>query len=311
MDVMIVGVLAWVAFGLAVLARASTGRQRARSLGRFAVTALALGCLLAVWFLLGWGLNYRRARLVDHLDYDEARVTTTRLEELAAAAVRELNAGHAPAHAGAWPRDRALVARLAPGFARARAMLGLPRRIVPGRPKSTLLGFYFRAAGVSGFTNPFQLEVMITPDALPFEQPGLLAHEWAHLAGLAHETEAEFAGWVICLAGDDAQGRYSGWLGLLPRLLSALPAEARRRTLGPLGEGPRADYRAIDERLRRVRPVVRDAAWASYDRFLRANRVAEGVRSYDAVTRLVAGTIFDGAWQPRLRSGTEGRSVPR
>jgi hypothetical protein len=35
---------------------------------------------------------------------------------------------------------------------------------------------------------------------------------------------------------------------------------------------------------------------------LRANRVAEGIESYDAVVRLMLGSRFDDAGAPRMRS---------
>jgi hypothetical protein len=55
----------------------------------------------------------------------------------------------------------------------------------PGRLKRSLLGPYFRWAGVDGMVNPFGLEVIANPDLLPFERPFVAAHEWSHLAGYA------------------------------------------------------------------------------------------------------------------------------
>jgi len=96
---------------------------------------------------------------------------------------------------------------------------------------------------------------------------------------------------------------------VLPRLLGGLPRDDRRAVSGGLAAGPRADYEAIDRRLAAVRPAVRDVAWAGYDRFLRANRVEDGVRNYDAVTHLLAGTAFDESWHPRPRGGTTNGTV--
>jgi hypothetical protein len=128
----------------------------------------------------------------------------------------------------------------------------------------------------------------------------MVLHEWGHLAGLAHEAEAGFLAWLAGVRGDEQAG-YSAWLDLLPRLIGALDPGEAREVMAGLGEGPRADYRAIRERLERIRPAVRDAAWAGYDQFLQANRVAEGVRSYDGVVTLVAGTVFDEGWRPLPR----------
>lgn len=256
--------------------------------------------VLAAWFLASWGLNYRRPPLAARLDHAASRVQAARLRELAVLAVSEVNRLHAPAHARAWPGRDELVPRLRGPFEDALGSLGLPRGVVTGRPKVTLLGPYLVAAGVAGFTNPFTLDIVITPDALGFEQPVMVLHEWGHLAGLAHEAEAGFLAWLAGVRGDEQAG-YSAWLDLLPRLIGALDPGEAREVMAGLGEGPRADYRAIRERLERIRPAVRDAAWAGYDQFLQANRVAEGVRSYDGVVTLVAGTAFDEGWRPLPR----------
>jgi hypothetical protein len=67
-----------------------------------------------------------------------------------------------------------------------------------------------------------------------------------------------------------------------------------------LGDGPREDLAAIALRLTRVQPAVARASWATYDRFLKANRVPEGVRSYDDVVRLVVGSVADQPNRPTL-----------
>jgi hypothetical protein len=77
---------------------------------------------------------------------------------------------------------------------------------------------------------------------------------------------------------------------------------ARARELGEnLTDGPRRDVAAIYGRLSHAQPTVQHASWTVYDRFLKANRVPEGLRSYDEVVTLVAGTRLDQAGKP-LRS---------
>ena len=64
----------------------------------------------------------------------------------------------------------------------------------------------------------------------------------------------------------------------------------------------RADLRAISERIRRYAiPVASRAGYALYDRFLKANRVEAGVRSYGEVVRLLLGTRFSEDGAPVLR----------
>ena len=111
--------------------------------------------------------------------------------------------------------------------------------MTPGRPKFSLIGHTFAVSGVDGMMNPFALEVILNPEVLPFERPYVLAHEWAHLAGHAPESEASFVAFLACLQGP-REMRYSGWLDILLHVLRALPPPTRqgasrrsRRALAP------------------------------------------------------------------------------
>jgi len=59
--------------------------------------------------------------------------------------------------------------------------------------------------------------------------------------------------------------------------------------MAKLEAGPRRDLRDIAARYRQVVPAVRDAAWLAYDRYLKSNRVPEGIASYDDVLILILG----------------------
>lgn len=256
-----------------------------RAVGRTATLAAAL----YIVFVATWGLHYRRQSLPATLRFDRERVTPSARAELAASAVAELNRLYRPDREPViGPTvDQSLVR----AFDEAQRQLGASRLATPGRPKrSLLLDWYFRRAGVDGMTDPYFLETMVLTDVLPVEQPMIVAHEWAHLAGYADEGEANFVGWLICLQGSSG-ARYSGWLFLY--------AEAARGLLGPeqhavatqLEPGPRADLSAIRDRfVRSVNPTIATAGWGVYDRYLKLNRVKGGTESYGQVVRLVLGT---------------------
>lgn len=262
------------------------GRRRiALAAGLRAVTLLA-GLYLV--FLLAWGLNYRREPLAARLGHDPGRVTPQALRALANEAAGRLDALHAAAHRDAWPALDEMPTRLGGAFERVQRRLGASRLAAAAVPKPTLLTPYFRRAGIDGMISPFSLEVLINHTVLPFERPYVVAHEWAHLAGFAAESEASFVGWLTCLAGDDAS-RYSAWLFLLPRVTRHLGEAEQRRAHAELAPGPAGDLRAVAERLRDVAPAVRRNAHRVYDRYLKANRVDAGVASYGEVVDLILG----------------------
>lgn len=276
--------------------RRRPSRRRAAVLGRLTLRTAAAAAALYLVFLAAWGLNYRRMPLTEKLDYDAERISPAALESLAAESVDRLNALHAPAAAGPWPSFAELPGRYGPAFERVQRRLGAGRTAVAGRPKATLLTAYFRRAGIDGMLSPFSLEVLVNGTVLPFERPFLAAHEWAHLAGYANESEASFVGALICLAGD-ARSRYSAWLFLSRQLARPLPPAARERVWAALDDGPRRDLRAIAARLREAVPVVRRNARRVYDRYLRANRVAAGIASYGLVVDLLLGTDGTPTWR--------------
>jgi hypothetical protein len=248
-------------------------------------------------FLCLWGLNYRRTPMTSRLDYDRSRVTGAEVERIAIDAARRLNDLHPIAHRSAWPDPAELPARMAEPFAAAQRAIGMTRLAAVGRPKDTLLDWYFRRAAIDGMTDPFFLEVLLNGEILPFERPAILAHEWAHLAGFAHEAEAGFLGWLTTTFGDE-QAQYSGWLTVFSYAASSLDDGSRDRVVKSLAPGVREDLRAISRRLRSSAPELRALATAAYDRFLRANRVESGVRSYDELISIIAGTRFDARGRP-------------
>jgi hypothetical protein len=272
-----------------------------RTIGVLALDTTAIASVIYLWFLIAWGLNYRREPLRAQLDFREERITREALREFAMRNIEALNTLHKDAHAGEWPELRAVPLQLAPAFLRAQQELAMPWRAEPGVPKRSILNFYFTRVSVDGMTGPFFLETLANQSLLPFERVATVAHEWSHLAGYADESEANFLGWLVCMRGSASQ-QYSGWLSLYGTVMGALPRADREALSDTLGRGPREDLRAIDERIRRdAVPMARRAGHAMYDRFLKANRVEAGIRSYSEVLRLLLGTRFNRDGSPALR----------
>jgi hypothetical protein len=288
-DVLLVAAVAWLVFlGAGALRRFRLGPARGVRwvIGGVVIPAAAL--YLA--FLGLWGFKYRRLPLEARLAFDPEAVTREAARSTAATAVSRVNALHDGAHAAGWPEDGAIDPSLASAFAAVERDVGASGTTVPGRPKHTLLDWYFRPAAVAGMTDPFFLETLVASDLLPFERPFVVAHEWSHLAGFADEGEANFIGWLTC-ARAAVPEQYSGWLSLYTELVNSLPRRDRADVAARLASGPREDLRAMAERLARdISPRVSAVGWRVYDRYLKANRVEAGTASYAQVVRLVLGT---------------------
>ena len=288
-DVLLVAtVIIWI--GLVVLDR--FWRRRAWTMVgvRMLWRTVVLAAAVLLGFLAVWGLNYRRIPLAEKVPFDASAITPAALVELTNEAVDAVNTLHESAHEVLRPADSTRDVTLESAFARVQESLGLPRHARTGRPKTSLLDPYFRAAAVDGMTAPGFAETLIVSDLLPIERPLVVAHEWSHLAGFADEAEASYVGWLTCLAGDPLT-QYSGWLFVYGQAARALPSEERKSIAARLAPGPIEDLRAIaDRRARGVRPAVSEAGWQVYDRYLKANRVERGAESYGDVLKLILGT---------------------
>jgi hypothetical protein len=302
LDLLSIALVAWLAWIWRTALRRTGGPIWPRA-GRAAVTTLSAAAVLYLMFLALWGLNYRRVPMPQRLDLASQAPSTEQVVRLGRDVVARLNGAYGPAHDSRWELAAWRNESLRASFGSVQRELADSRPAVPGRLKQTLFGLFFRWTAVDGMVNPFGLEVLANPDLLPFERPFVAAHEWAHLAGYADESEANFVGWLTCVRADVAS-QYSGWLYLYWQIVGELPAEERKRIGEGLREGPRGDLAAIAARLRRGDlPLLRRASWMMYDSYLKANRVEEGVRSYGAVVTLILRARFEDGWRPVRRNG--------
>ena len=93
--------------------------------------------------------------------------------------------------------------------------------------------------------------------------------------------------------GGPQWARYSAWISLYGTITAGLPRDTQRELAAKLSDGPRRDLQAMRERiLQQSLPMARRASGAAYDRFLKANRLREGVRSYDLVVTLILGVRY-------------------
>ena len=277
---------------LAWIVRSVQLMRRRRSLGPLLGTAgnvATLGALIYLWFIAAWGLNYARQPLESGLDYRSERVSAEAVRALALRAADEVNRLHAPGHAAGFPGAYEMPPSLVVAIHDVERRLGRPVPTVPSRPKRTLLGPFFRAAGVDGMHAPFLLETMLNPDLTPPERPAVLAHEWAHLAGYAPEDDASFVGLLAALKADPAM-RYSAWLALFHEAIAILPGRDQQELVARLEPGPMEDRAAIARRQQARVEVVSRASWETYDRYLKTQGVPEGVQSYSRVVQLLLGT---------------------
>lgn len=286
-DMLLAGVAVYLVWLVFKLIRRTRERGVIPATWELARRLVRTGSLLALIFLLTWGLNYRRRPLEETLrGGSPLTVTTDDIRALAELSIAGTHATRA-AVAQADGTYASVATRLADPFQRALQYLGVTMPPTVGRPKvSVILTPFYTKAGVTGMVNPFALESIVHPGLLPFERPMVLAHEWAHLAGFADEADASAIGWLACTLAD-ADLAYSAHFVVVLEAASALPASVWRELQPTLDAGVVEDIAALRKRLAKQEPVVRDAAFKVYDRYLKSNGVADGVRSYSRMLRVL------------------------
>lgn len=305
--------LAWVVLRTVRAVRAARRERRAGPIWQALRVFIVATAAVYLVFLALWGLNYRRLPMAERIVLDRVATPAAALQ-LAQMAVQRLNELHAPAHDEGWAMRPHQDLQLRAAFAQVQQQLSDADPAVPGRLKWSIYGYWFRWSGIDGMVDPFALEVIRNPDLLPWELPFVAAHEWAHLAGYADESEANFVGWLTTI-GASAPAQYSGWLFLYWQIASEIDVDARRLLSESLGDGPRQDIAAVVTRMTRGQwPLLRTGSWRVYDQYLRANRVEEGVRSYSVVITLILRARFEDSWVPVRRERADsprGLSTPR
>ena len=295
-DILLVLLLAGLpAWWILRLVRARRG-ARLRTLPWLVLETLTAGAVVYLLFAVLWGLNYQRQPLTFKLDSSSERITPEAEKELYDLTVRHLNQDAPAVHSRPFPGDTQMLPALHNSFESSVQSLGTNFTTYGVEPKASILNGYLEATAVSGFTDPWTHEVILAQSLLPFERPFVLAHEWSHLAGYASESEANFIGLLTCIRSDQPFIRYSGWLSLYGYLPQPKEDQAQ---LDPLVV---ADLDAIRARIaahevKQVRQREEDA----YDKYLKANRVEQGIGNYGLFVRLVLGTRFTENWVPQRR----------
>jgi len=293
---LVAGVLAALVWAVRLLRRARKGlRGRGLLLG---LTRLAAAAALAVLaFDVSWGYNYDRAPVSAMLGYD---LTPAPGADDLAGLSRDLIARSASLRDG-LPEDEAGVLRLPDGRrgALSRATRGYEALAAAGRlplpaltapPKIVLLSPWMSYLGISGIFIPFTGEANVNGTVPDWEIPFTAAHELAHQRGFAREEEANYVGYLACLAHPDRDFQYSGTFRAGLYALSAL-ARADRKSYGELrgslAAPLRRDLAALMAWQRRYESRLVDVQDKVNDAYLKTQGQADGVRSYGRMVDLL------------------------
>jgi hypothetical protein len=188
------------------------------------------------------------------------------------------------------PADLPLLERAVDqGWVRTADVLELPASVgaAYGRVKRPWISPLLARMSLFGVYAPFTAEANVVDGVPAVRAPMSMCHEKAHQRGIAVEAEANFMGFLACALAPDAHARYSAASFAQSQLVNALPQRERRRVAGTRLPGVQRDLDDLNAYLDRNRTRASAVQSAVNDRYLRANRVPGGIRSYSLSVRLL------------------------
>ncbi len=279
----------------------SGGGGARRALGAGGLRVVSDIGLLAFFFYALWGFGYAAGPLDERLGLDRAPISPHEVRGLAEEMVRAANEEYLRIHGSpdagvptsVSSNPGPLAAALDEGWRLAGAELGLDglRTYRHAPPRTLRLGSPIRHLGVSGIYVPFTGEAFVLHDLPAVALGKALAHETAHQRGVAHESDANFLGYVVASRSPDPLLRYSAYVFAQRQLLNALARtdpEARDALAEERLPGVQRD--AIDLRRfwQRVEGMGTRLGTQVNHAYLQQQGIPEGVQSYGgSLTSLV------------------------
>lgn len=159
-----------------------------------------------------------------------------------------------------------------------------------GVPKPVFLSRLMSRCDITGMFFPFTFEANVNTDAPEYTIPATMCHELSHLRGYMREDEANFIGYLVCEKSGDPDFLYSGEMLAFTYANNALysaDADAAGGIYASLSDGVRRDLSYGSAYWKQFEgPVARVSAQVN-DRYLRANRQDDGIKSYGRMVDLL------------------------
>jgi len=149
--------------------------------------------------------------------------------------------------------------------------------------------------GFTGYFNPFTGEAQVRNDIPRIMVPFITCHEMAHQMGYASESEANFVGYLTATSSKDVYFRYSVYLELFSYAQGAeillygkekdFPAFEKmiKFNRSYLDSLVRKDRKEIRQFFQKRKNNISPAFNSMYDQYLKLNKQAAGIDSYDDV----------------------------
>jgi len=166
----------------------------------------------------------------------------------------------------------------------------------------------YTSMGITGVTFGITGEAAVNPQIPAVSLPFTMCHEMAHRMSIATERDANFAGFLGCMANEDIQYQYSGYFMAYRYCYNSLvsantmeSSSAAARVASEINAELKHDMESYDRLFstRRSKAATKVADTAN-DTYLKVSGDSAGVRSYGEVTDLLVSWHYQREILPTL-----------
>ena len=274
-------------------------RRRWAKAYRTGMTILSVSAAMFALFCLWWGVLYYSDSFTEQAGLERRDISVQELETVTRYFAEQANAAGEHVERG---EDGVFRADKSDIFRRSADIYGGAEQVFPClaapavRAKPVLLSRLLSYIRYTGFFFPYTAEANLNADSPACLLPSTIAHELAHLRGVAREDEANFCAVVACMESGDEDYRYSGALLAYIYLGNALYSadyDAWREVYSTLSENVRADLRANNDYWARFETPAADVSEKVYELFLQTYGDDRGMQSYGACVDLLTVYYLD------------------
>ncbi len=267
--------------------------------------AIVLLGIIFSWYMLGCGTNYYRYEFSQFSGLTVQKSSVDELEglclDLAAkaadarerAAAKALGAGTMASEGDVYSSYLSLT-ELKEAARASMYTLADKYPVMKGyypKPKAVFFSRVMSEFNFTGVYFPWTVEANVNVDIPDYPRAVTMCHELSHLRGFMREDEANFVGYLACVASGEPDLEYSGYMLALTYSANQLYADSadRWRNVRALySDGMVADMIAQSEYWKQFEDTVASEIGESMNNaYLKANNQTDGTKSYGRMVDLL------------------------
>jgi hypothetical protein len=259
------------------------------------LTLCVIASALFVRFYVAWGFNYFRIPIANRMGLDVQRRAPQELADLCvslavqASQMREQLKEYEDGSVNRGTVDE-MFAAIPPAFDALRLKYPFLNRMV-AQPKKVMASEGMCYAGISGMFMPYTFECNVNTYQPSLLLPITAAHEAVHQTGIAREDEANFVGYLACMADKNVNLRYSATMLALINSGNALnsisPQAYKELQTQFYSEAVKRDLDHYRVFWAQYEGPVQESVTRSNDKYLKSNGQSDGVLSYGRMVDLL------------------------